>query len=652
MKNLLSFRRIWWLDVIVPLLLSALFFAGLFYLVYSGQKHRRISSMLEERLIDFSLRIAGPADTNIKDNIQVISLAEIDTKQFDVRMINGYRDAAINDYANILKTLIEKKPKAIFINWVPSAHDKNESYENLIKVLKNKHNTEIFLSVRNEHKQLLPPELLENVFFLFNDACLGRVQVVCSYDRNWDQWIQQNIINRFTLEGVDLEKSSFVQNSLPRMFPGYILYLERPEDFTQINFSQIESDPFTSNSKSLEGKTLFLGNSLFQNYKTKKDYYLEIGRVRTAMSPSTGDIRKVGTPIHLFWAQLARMASNNNFISVPPSSTIWICTGIFVVSILLLLYRFGAATSIGVFLFTAGLAPFINAWLIHTSHYYIPIFDGIFGGISSFLFASFGKLSLSAYKKWWILVQKKQEEESRDLKTNFISLISHNLNTPVAKMQGMLDLVEQYATDPISSSSAHDANAIVTEIQLCIKAILTLNALEEKRMYEDSISTRSFFKELQQNSISILSRLDLNVEVQLLNEDDELNDLPQIIDKKFAHSLILSSCILLRSHPSKNIKILLSYDESETPDGKDLSLLRCEIRGEFTKTLYQAKYWLEEDESDAKDEELKNLVLLENISINLMNAFNKSKFGSLRLSKDAHQATITIDFTTSASNNS
>src|SRR5690606_15763066 len=107
-----------------------------------------------------------------------------------------------------------------------------------------------------------------------------------------------------------------------------------------------------------------------------------------------------------------------------------------------------APAALGTFLMVSTSAPLLNALLMATVGVFVPVFDVIFAGLSSVVFLAFAKLSLESLRTRRFRLQRQIDSDVADVKGNFISLVSHNLNTPVAKMQGMLDLLNQLPIEP------------------------------------------------------------------------------------------------------------------------------------------------------------------------------------------------------------
>ena len=113
-----------------------------------------------------------------------------------------------------------------------------------------------------------------------------------------------------------------------------------------------------------------------------------------------------------------------------------------------LLILLGAAASYAVIawiLFTA-----VNVW-IQMAHPLVAIF------VCYYFFIPY-RLIIENRKSWEFFQKHKLLEQVEELKTNFISMMSHDLKTPIARIQGMTEIITK---DPVQLS-AHQHEAVDT----------------------------------------------------------------------------------------------------------------------------------------------------------------------------------------------
>lgn len=96
------------------------------------------------------------------------------------------------------------------------------------------------------------------------------------------------------------------------------------------------------------------------------------------------------------------------------------------------------------------------------------------------------------YKKRWDL-QRKNEllVQVEELKTNFMSLVTHDLKTPVAKIQGLAEVLMRKASERLQEGDRETVNSIINstqELNHFISSILELNKVESNRLEMQSQS--------------------------------------------------------------------------------------------------------------------------------------------------------------------
>src|SRR5207237_587377 len=91
------------------------------------------------------------------------------------------------------------------------------------------------------------------------------------------------------------------------------------------------------------------------------------------------------------------------------------------------------------------------------------------------------------YKKRWDY-QKKNEllTQVEELKTNFLSLVTHDLKTPVARIQGLAEVILKKSSERLLENDKTTLQHIIDstdELNRFISSILELSKVESNRLH-------------------------------------------------------------------------------------------------------------------------------------------------------------------------
>lgn len=576
------YYKFWWLDVLYPLLLSLLLFSGLTYLFYTGQKHRRVSSKLEDRLIGFSLRMAGPRDLPSGPSVMTVSLSGSDLSDLPSFRFHDYTDTTSETYARLLSKLLDLGAEVIFVNWQPLPEEGSAPYKSLFPILAKARSrgSHIYWAVQPKFIKNVPQDFRDQAIVLEADPCQVSPQLICVYNESWTQWLMQVIPTIFWKKREKgWGRSLVVSSNLPRLFPAYILYYNDVGEIADLSFKELfEKD-------SLSAKTVFVGNNLIQG-REGMSQPAYVGRVKNITDDPMLPTRTGGTPLHKFWAQHAQLFIDDDLVGVIPHKWSFICSVLVAILTIYILLRWGALPSLGIFLAFAVFAPLVNTLMIAYARLYLPLFDSLYAGLSAFLLATFAKLSVESFYHWRLRIQQRSDTDLLDAKGNFISLVSHNLNTPVAKMQGLLSAVEPLSLAGRVKDDLIKAQKVLASIQLSIRSVLVTTALEDRNLKNEALSLVAIEKEFREQMLKPLQRLGSCVDVQLL--EDDLARVPIRFDKRALLSGLSALVLLhLKDDSARNVRVRLVLQEDH---GLLLSLLLyCsqEHARELEKTLHQ-----------------------------------------------------------------
>src|SRR5690606_21294012 len=101
----------------------------------------------------------------------------------------------------------------------------------------------------------------------------------------------------------------------------------------------------------------------------------------------------------------------------------------------------GSAYALAVFVCTCISYFFFNNFSMRYFGFYLPIFDVLYTAFLATLLSAFLGISYNLYRQSVLTAEQEGMAENIDLKSNFLSLVTHNLNTPIAKLKGLFDVI-------------------------------------------------------------------------------------------------------------------------------------------------------------------------------------------------------------------
>jgi len=543
-------EKLWWFDVVYPITLILFLFGSLTYIIYAGEPQSRISRIAEKQLLIHSMRLSGPRTIKYPGKVLVVNVSPFEINKFGRAPGGMVPDVNAGAYAKVLRHLVEADVKNTFINWDTEAHLFDEVYMlPLTELLKQKTFTNIFFGMHPDHISSMPADFGRVAVMLDSGPCdeVTEIQIECVYNKKWDDWVVQSVINVLgENKKSDVDSPPWISMELSSNSPRYILNISPKNLIETLSFSELlERDPSTLNNY----EAVFIGVD-YRNVLSPSSLHSFPLMVSTIHDPVTVDPRFSGTPMHVFWAQIAQMYIDERMISVPSNKVIWATTIAYCVLVLLVMFYFGGIHALGMFIVFGLAGPIVNAWALRDLQIYVPLFDAYYFGVTILITAGMLRLSFTSYQRWKLETQSHYHSKIADLKSNFISLFSHNLNTPVAKMQGMLGILKTSMNDQSEASRrlAFTADTQVGLLEYAIRGVLVGSAIEEKSINDTSRPLRNLFVDILDSNASSLRRLGVHVTSKLLHElEDEILFQPMLFDVRAVSATMSSMAALFRS---------------------------------------------------------------------------------------------------------
>ncbi len=526
-----------------------------------------MSSQIDTQILHWSLWLAGPRKIQGPPSIITVSLSENDFRHLSQLHIRDHQETSINNYFLLIDKLLDLGATTIFVHWQADAFPKETNYNLFLDLHKKAKGMakDIFWGIHPPLIKNLAPDFRQQTFILEADPCESFIQIMCVYDKKWTNWIMQAIPTLYWQEANQEENRFFsaLSTNLAPESPAYLLNYNQVTDFEDFSFQDILYRTKETSAR-IANKIVFVGNDLLQGQDgmTKT---VDIGRVKTVSTPHNSPIRRTGTPLHKFWAQHTQMFLDNALIGIAPFELSLTLAILLAGLILFLLYGFGAMYSLASFLSFACIVPILNILAIRFLNLYMPIFDCLFAGLSAFVLGTFAKLSLESFHQWRLRISQKSDLELLAAKDNFISLLSHNLNTPIAKMHGILSAIEGSCQEEKLRSDVKDAQRLVTTLQMVVRSVLVTTSLEENALNNEVLTLESLEQIFRESMLKPLSRI--GIEVQILLFENELADLPLRFDKR-ALTVGLSSLFISLAHKNRPSEFKVHFSIEQSQDDK------------------------------------------------------------------------------------
>lgn len=169
-------------------------------------------------------------------------------------------------------------------------------------------------------------------------------------------------------------------------------------------------------------------------------------------------------------------------------------------------------------LFWLGMGWTAFSFWIFDSHYiWLPILPQLVQlSVVYIIFLSY-QLTISDYQKWQLEQESIYHREVEELKNNFVSLISHDLKTPIAKMQAICDRILSQNPDSGFSSDLLSLRSESSELHRYIQTILQITRAESKdfKPNKDAADINRLVEEVISRLESLAKEKQITLEVKL-----------------------------------------------------------------------------------------------------------------------------------------
>ncbi len=416
----------------------------------------------------FDLRISlrpSPAISNL-----------IETIIIDAPTIQEIRGApSLQDHIKLLKQLSEEKPKAIVYTINPTEiRGTNEDKREFVKITKEfsgfYYSSDDYTMKGEVGKLDLPGpfreirvlsgEITTDTKFLAQDGVTRRMMLayqglVMLHPYLASQLIPERAIPENIRGHFELYES---QQAYIDMAPA--------QSFPRTSFTQIVNGKF--NKGKFHNKILFLGTDLGQ---TTKEY------IKTSYSRKVTAMTMVEAHANV----LNTLIQNSGPLRAPSwlNNIILVIMIILSVEVVLAIKPIRGLMVLGLSVVVFTIASFIAFWPFGI---WINMAHPILGVFVSYYFLIPYRLIMENRRSWELYQKNKLLTQVEELKNNFIGMMSHDLKTPLARIQGMLEIVGR-DKNPLSDEQKNAIRSIqnsTEDLLSFISSILNFSRIESQ----------------------------------------------------------------------------------------------------------------------------------------------------------------------------
>lgn len=124
----------------------------------------------------------------------------------------------------------------------------------------------------------------------------------------------------------------------------------------------------------------------------------------------------------------------------------------------------------------------LSLWVFDNFYIWTPILNPLIEIVLTFLLISNYKFVLNEKTKWNLERESQYSNEVEEMKANFLSLFSHDLKTPLAKILGITETLINQSKDPATIGELEKIKTSSHDLEKYIKRILKMSQVQSKNM--------------------------------------------------------------------------------------------------------------------------------------------------------------------------
>lgn len=576
-----------WLRFAAPIVTGLLLIWLIIHIMYFGGPRESLVARTESEVLRFSLRNSVYSTGGSGKNVIAFSALSTDLKVTKRAPHPALNDAHITEYAHVLDYVARYKPKWIVMSWLTQAHPMTPEYlAPLTSVIDQlKIHDRVTIALNFFAAGTVDPNFARRYNVVEARDCYHEINLYCSFSPDWS-WMPQQILSRFLPE-----PDNYTSTNLPHHLPNIILNLPDVGSLRQFSFLDAR-DPVASPIP--EDSIVFIGNSAVQDVMFRDNKEV-LQRTYIATSTVNRSLQADGIPWHMFWASMTAMLLDYKMVKVAP---IWfgylLCT-IFFALILWLAFRKIDRTSIIFFASIVGGLLSFNLFSVPYFQYYLPvtpIFISCFVTLTSSIFL---RIAINNYRKSRLLATAQRADEAHDLKQNFLQLISHNLNTPIAQLRGLLELM---ALERPSNTSICNALLLADFVRITARATLATSAMPTQKPLIQNLQIADVFARFLEDESAFLERFGAKIiimpPIDSLGHDD-ITQRKQFDVDLLTTALLFSILIITAELESSEVSIttLPSSRPGQDADSLAIAIKAVSVKGAASRRITPPPFMLE-----------------------------------------------------------
>ena len=253
-------------------------------------------------------------------------------------------------------------------------------------------------------------------------------------------------------------------------------------------------------------------------------------------------------------AQITDNLQQNRWIKKYPYMIYMLYSLALVILAVLIISQYPQSVAFFFYCWLGLLTTCLSIWFFDVLNVWIPALSILFLLLTVWIVFVGYQASKIERRNFMLEQEQKYLQELEQLKSNFVSLISHDLKTPLAKIQGVLDRIKTSVRTPELEPDIESLENSTSELNRYIQSILKVMRVESRDFQIQTVSTD--LNEIIEEVISSLRPLAelKKIEIRSQLEPLFLLDLDPTLIREVVHNLIENAIKYSPENQSIDIK--------------------------------------------------------------------------------------------------